>query len=313
MKKKLWVLVSVPVLVLFAALAVFLTGSLHPRLDPTGESSGDMAPPTAADTGADTGGLKTSESKDAAGGSTTAAAATAPMTRAVISTGQVTIHTRSISRARAEVIRLVSSWDGIVADEQTTSDDHGRAVESTLTLRVPTAHFPEAMTAFADLGEVEQQSRKSEDVTTKVIDNDARVRAAERSIRQIEALLGRAEKLSDIISIESDLARRQADLDSLKSQQAYLADQTSQSTINVYLSLPSKAAPVQAETHGFLAGLSSGWTALGSATVVVLTLVGAVLPFAVLLLVLGVPIWLVVRRRLGAGAVSGGSAPARSA
>ena len=238
--------------------------------------------------------------------------ATAPMTRAVISTGQVTIHTKSISRARAEVIRLVSSWDGVVADEQTSSNARGRAVESTLTLRVPTARFAAAMAAFADLGDVEQQSRKSEDVTTKVIDNDARVRAAERSIRQIEALLGRAEKLSDIIAIESDLARRQADLDSLKSQQAYLADQTSQSTINVYLSLPSKVPPAKAETHGFLAGLSSGWTALGSATVATLTVVGALLPFAVLLTVLGVPIWLVVRRRL-AGGVSGGSAPARSA
>jgi hypothetical protein len=170
------------------------------------------------------------------------------------------------------------------------------------------------MTAFAGLGEVEQQSRKSDDVTTKVIDNDARVRAAERSIRQIEALLGRAQKLGDIISIESDLARRQADLDSLKSQQAYLADQTSQSTINVYLSLPSRAeAPTKAEAHGFVAGLSGGWTALGSTTVAVLTVVGAVLPFAVLLLILGVPVWLVVRRRIGAGSVSGGSAPARSA
>ena len=86
---------------------------------------------------------------------------------------------------------------------------------------------------------MEQQSRKSEDVTTKVIDNDARVRAAERSIRQIEACWAAREKLGDIIAIESDLARRQADLDSLKSQQAYLADQTSLSTINVYLSRPT--------------------------------------------------------------------------
>ena len=138
------------------------------------------------------------------------------------------------------------------------------------------------------------------------------MRAAERSIRQVEALLGRAEKLSDIIAIESDLARRQADLDSLESQQAYLADQTSQSTINVYLSLPSGEPPVEADTHGFLAGLSSGWSALGSATLVTLTVVGAVLPFAVLLLVVGVPVWLVVRRR-ASGGVSGGSAPARSA
>jgi hypothetical protein len=311
MKKKLLVLVSVPVLVLVAALAVFVNGSLHPGADETGGSSGGEVASTTADASAAEPGTRSSAG--ATSGSAGRAVAAAPMGRAVISTGQVTIHTRSIGRARAEVIRLVGSWDGVVADEQTSSNDRGRAVESTLTLRVPTSRFSEAMTAFADLGDVEQQSRKSEDVTTKVIDNDARVRAAERSIRQIEALLGRAEKLSDIIAIESDLARRQADLDSLKSQQAYLADQTSQSTINVHLSLPSKAAPAEAEAHGFLAGLSGGWTALGSATTVLLTVVGAVLPFAVLLVILGVPIWLVVRRRAGAAALSGGSAPARSA
>ena len=92
------------------------------------------------------------------------------------------------------------------------------------------------MDALARIGKVEHQSRKSEDVTTQVLDNDARVRAAERAIRQIEVLLGRADALRDIIAIESDLARRQADLDSLKSQQAWLEDQTSLSTINVQLS-----------------------------------------------------------------------------
>jgi hypothetical protein len=169
------------------------------------------------------------------------------------------------------------------------------------------------MAAFAGLGKVQQQDRKSEDVTTKVIDNDARVRAAERSIRQIENLLGRAEKLSDVIAIESDLARRQADLDSLKSQQAYLADQTSQSTINVYLSRSGDVRPVPEEARGFLAGLDDGWNAMKGATVVLLTVVGAVLPFLVVVLLLGVPLWVVVRRRLGAGSVSAGSAPARSA
>ncbi len=146
-----------------------------------------------------------------------------------------------------------------------------------------------------------------------MIDNEARVRAAERSIRQIENLLGRAEQLSDIIAIESDLARRQADLDSLKSQQAYLADQTSLSTISVYLSRPGAPRPETDEARGFLAGLDGGWTALKGATVILLTVLGAVLPFALALLVLGVPLRLVVRRRLLAGPISAGSAPARSA
>jgi hypothetical protein len=229
-----------------------------------------------------------------------------PLNREVISTGQISVSSASISKARADVIRLVTSYDGTIADEQTDSDERGRIHDSTLTLRVPTPSFAEAMDALARIGEVQHQSRKSEDVTTQVLDNEARVRAAERAIRQIEVLLGRANALRDIIAIESDLARRQADLDSLKSQQAWLADQTSLSTITVHLSRPGEAP--EDEARGFLAGLGDGWNAMQGATVVLLTVVGAVLPFAVLMALLGVPLWLVLRRR-----VSAGSAPARSA
>jgi len=224
------------------------------------------------------------------------ASATAPMTRKVISTGQVTLHAKDMAKARSEVIRLATSWGGSVADEQSSSDNHGRLSKSTLTLRVPSDHFDEAMSAFGALGKVEQRSQKSEDVTTKVIDTEARVRAGERSIQQIEALLSRAQKLGDIIAIESDLARRQADLDSLKSQQAWLEDQTSLSTVTVYLSRPVAHGTTH-EAKGFLAGLENGWHAFGVASVAALTALGAVLPFAVLLALVGVPAWWVVRRR----------------
>ena len=254
---------------------------------------------------ADESGGSTSSSGDAPG-AVKQSVSTTPLNRAVISTGQISVSTRSISEARAEVIRLVTSYDGTIADEQTDSDERGRIQDSTLTLRVPNSSFTEAMDDLARIGKVEHQSRKSEDVTTQVLDNDARVRAAERAIRQIEVLLGRARALRDIIAIESDLARRQADLDSLKSQQAWLEDQTSLSTISVQLSRPGEAP--EDEARGFLAGLGDGWDALGNTTVVLLTVVGAVLPFAVLVALVGVPVWMVLRRR-----VSGGSAPARSA
>ena len=94
------------------------------------------------------------------------------------------------------------------------------------------------MDALARIGKVEHQSRKSEDVTTQVLDNDARVRAAERASGRSRCCWAGPTRCGDIIAIESDLARRQADLDSLKSQQAWLEDQTSLSTINVQLSPP---------------------------------------------------------------------------
>jgi hypothetical protein len=267
-------------------------------------SSGDEPTGEPASRSSDASGGSSSTSGDASTG-VKQSVATTPLNREVISTGQISVSTRSISKARAEVFRLVTSYDGSVADEQTDSDQRGRINSSTLTLRVPTSDFGEAMDALARIGKVERQTRKSEDVTTQVLDNDARVRAAERAIRQIELLLSRADALRDIIAIESDLARRQADLDSLKSQQAWLEDQTSLSTINVQLSRPGEAP--EDEARGFLAGLGDGWDAMTNATVVLLTVLGAVLPFAVLLAIFGTPLWMVLRRR-----VSAASAPARS-
>jgi hypothetical protein len=296
---------------LVATALVVLLGVVVAALALGNRASGDLSSASiASDTAGGSTGSGVSALKSQPDSSARQASVTTPMTRAVISTGQVTLHAKDISHARAEIVRLVASWGGSVANEETTSDNHGQIADSTMTLRVPSNHFDDAMDAFGTLGEVEQRSQKAEDVTTKVIDNDARVRAGERSIQQIESLLSRAERLGDIIAIENDLARRQADLDSLKSQQAWLTDQTSLSTINVYLSRPA-AHTTTHETKGFFAGLENGWHAFGTATVAVLTAFGAVLPFALLLALLGVPLWWVVRRR--AGRLSAGSVPARSA
>lgn len=256
-------------------------------------------------------GLGASTSSRGAGST---AAGVTPLTRAVVSTGQLTLRVRQVATARTDVVRLTTAAGGSVADEETTGDDRGGLVDSTLTLRVPTARFAGTMDALARVGDVDQQSRSSQDVTTKVIDNDVRVRAAERSLRQIELLLGRATKLGDIIAIESDLARRQADLDSLKSQQAFLSDQTSLSTITVHLGRTDHQAVPAKDARGFLAGLSGGWHALRSGTVVLLTALGALLPFVVLLglvAALALPLLRRLRDRRSV-TVSEPSAPART-
>ena len=286
-------LLAAPLLVLLGACGGGSTSTTD-ATDPAGRDGSTSTGPEVVAPAPETG-LTTQDAGARSGGSTSTKAAVAPISRAVISSGQVSLHADSLLEARAEILRLTSSWNGQVADEQTSSGDGGRIVESTITLRVPSAKFAQAMDALGTLGEVDQTSRSSEDVTTQVIDNGARVRAAERSIQQIERLLSKATQLSDIIAIESDLARRQADLDSLRQQQAYLADQTSLSTIDVHLSRTAPP-PAATKTTGFLAGLSDGWHALTASTMVLLQALGALLPFALLGLVLGVPLWLVVRR-----------------
>lgn len=284
---------ALPLLLVVLLLALAGCGGAGARTasSDAGSAADAAAPQTldAADGGAD----GSATSRAVTGGTPTALL---PQQRAVVSTGAVTVATRDVDEAREEAMTRVAGWRGTVADERTRSDRDGTARSSTLTLRVPAARFDEAMASLADLGRVQRQTRSAEDVTTQVVDTGARVRAAERSIRRIEVLLGRAQELRDVIAIESDLAQRQADLDSLRSQQAYLADQTAQATLVLRLQRRDAAAPAQ-DARGFLTGLRDGWDALGSSTVAAATVVGAVLPFALLLALVGVPAAFVVRRR----------------
>lgn len=159
---------------------------------------------------------------------------------------------------------------------------------------MPEASFEKALDALGRLGTVRSRQQSVEDVTTQVIDNAARIKAQAASVASIERLLARATTIGEIMSIERELSTRQAELDSLKQQQKWLADQTSLSTVHLSVSRPAKDDDDQS---GFLGGLERGWDALGDSAVAVATGVGAVLPFAAVLALVGVPAWLLVQRR----------------
>ncbi len=87
----------------------------------------------------------------------------------------------------------------------------------------------------------------------------------------------------------------------MKGQLAYLEDQTTLSTITVYLEqTPEASAPVEPEPDdiAFVGGLKGGWHALSQAGAGLATVAGALLPFAFVVLLIGAPLTVVTRRRL---------------
>lgn len=235
------------------------------------------------------------ESSGTDGGAVANVASTPVIDRAVIASGSLRLTTRNLADARQDALGLVHGFGGHVADEQSRSDAKGRLDRVDLTLRVPVASFEKALDALGRLGTIRDRQQSVEDVTTQVIDNAARVKAQAASVASIERLLARATTIGEIMSIERQLSTRQAELDSLKQQQKWLADQTSLSTVHLSLSRPAKAA--DEEKSGFLGGLERGWDALGDSAVALATGVGAVLPFAAVLALVGVPAWVLVQRR----------------
>jgi hypothetical protein len=294
----------VTVITMTAVLAACSSGSSDSGADRAFSDQSSASDGSGGSGGSDAGGVSAEDSatsRDLSSASGDAPAS--PETeRAIISSGTVSLTSKDVGAARQDVQRIVDAQGGEVTEEDTETDDDGETSYARMVLRVPSSAFDAAMQALEDVAVLRASTRGSEDVTTQVIDTGVRVRAQEASLKRVETLLAEARTLKDIIWIESQLTDRQAELDSLKSQQTWLKDQTSLSTITVDITAKAEAEAEgpDDEPAGFLSGLKGGLDALGGTAVVVATVVGALLPFAVVLLVLGLPVWLFLRRRRSA-------------
>ena len=126
--------------------------------------------------------------------------------------------------------------------------------------------------------------------------------------------MSRASDIGQVVALEGELSRREADLESLESQLSALRTSVAMSPLTVLLNTPGTAPVTDA---GFVAGLRSGWDAFTASARGLLTAIGAVLPFAALgALIAGGIVWWIRRRRTGpaargsaaTGPATGGSA-----
>jgi Domain of unknown function (DUF4349) len=145
------------------------------------------------------------------------------------------------------------------------------------------------------LGEVRNRFRTAEDVTEEVVDVEARITSQRRSIDRIRALLDQAADIDDVVRIESELAARESELDSLLRRQEELAKLTALATVTVTFLRPGTDA--EEAPAGFVSGLRGGWNALVDAAQVAAAVVGALLPFAIVAAAVGVPAWWGIHRR----------------
>jgi hypothetical protein len=216
--------------------------------------------------------------------------------RAVISTGDLQLVANDVSTARAKVDAVLAADGGHVADENTITNKKGVVTDTHLVLRVPSTEFDAAMQKLAGIATLRSAQRKGVDVTTEVIDVKARIAAERAGVRRLRQLVSRSADLRALLAVERALTARQGELESLRQQQAYLADQTSLATITVDISRRTTPPPPVGHRGGFIGGLQHGWQAFTATVNGVLVAVGAALPFAIVVALIGIPAWLVMRR-----------------
>jgi len=262
------------------------------------------APGTASDAGSKAGALDSSAVKPR-----------------VVRTAQVVVQVDGqLSAAAARVRAVAQSVGGSVGDETTTyaatgdTSTKSRPGESVLVLRVPTDALDRALSLITGSGGVGRElsrSATSEDVTGDLADLQSRVATQRASVTRVRALLAQATSLQQVVTIESEVTKREAELEAAEARQAALSDRADFATLTVDLRTPAVVPPPPpGQPNAFLDGLSSGWHAVTASTAVVLTVLGALLPVAVVLAILGGPVlWWLRRRRTAAPVAPPPTAP----
>lgn len=233
----------------------------------------------------------------------------APEGRMIARDATVSILVEDVLEGSARARAAAAAVEGYVVSEEVSpaSEAEGSRGYALIVLSVPSEDLDAVITELSGSGTVRSTRMTSEDVTEEFVDTSARVQTLEASIERVRALLGEAADIEDVVALERELSSREAELDALLAVQQSLRADVSRSTLTVELSSDEQLLTAAAEPpEGFLAGLRPGWAAFGATTAVLLTAVGAMLPFAIALALVAVPLVAFRRRR-----VLRGSAPAR--
>ena len=149
--------------------------------------------------------------------------------RIVIRAANAELVVESVAPAHARLVAVATSLGGRVEREVVTDRS------ATLMLRIPDARLEAAFDSLARVGDLTRRSIAAQDVTTAVIDLDARIASLVAARDRLRALHARAATVSEVLEVEKELARMQGELDSLEGRRAYLRDAAALSQLEVEL------------------------------------------------------------------------------
>jgi hypothetical protein len=202
--------------------------------------------------------------------------------RRIVKIGDVTIEVEDVDAAITDVRALAVELGGYVG----ATEAGDRSSGATLELRIPADRFDDALGRLRDAGDVLNESTHEEDVTTQIVDLEARIANLRASEATYRSLLERATDIEDILAVQSRLDEVRGQIEQLDAQRASLAGQADLSTLTVHLA--PQAVPVEETTEGWDPGAT-----VQEAVAALLTLAQGVLTALIWIAVVVVPLGIV--------------------
>lgn len=204
--------------------------------------------------------------------------------------GQASIEVKAVDDAVTRMRQTAAQFGGFVANTavRTGKDEQRSAM---LQLRVPSAQFDGAVAALSQLGKVESVSVNAEDVGEEYVDLGARLANARRvEARLAEMLATRTGKLSDVLTVEQELARVRQEAERYEARMRWLERRATLSSLDVsihekipLIDTPSGRGPI-------IEAFAEAWERMVSLVAWLIAMLGVLVPVGALIL-LGALVW----------------------
>lgn len=216
--------------------------------------------------------------------------------RKIIRNANLTLETDKPEAAGQKIASIAESKGGFVisSETRTSGANESSFTSVSITLRVPAAQFDAAVAEMRQAStRVVQEKVSGQDVTEEFIDLEARIRSQKALEAQFLEIMKQARSVNDALEVQRQLAEVRGEIEKVEGRRKFLENQTSFSTISITLNAPALFA---SRSTGFGSQL---WQAFGdgidAALFLILGLIRVFLALLPLLILFGIPIWLLIR------------------
>ncbi len=226
-----------------------------------------------------------------------------PGLRHVIRRGSVDLAVKD-TRAKVDDIReIVREADGIVSSSYIYEIREGQ-YGARMTLRIPEKHFEAVLDQLETLGKATNVQTELEDVTMQYVDLRSRLNNQIAQEKRLTEILEMAENVEEVLEVERELNRVRGEIESMSARLTQLEDQITFSTINVSLreeTIPTgtvSPAPFQNLGERIMHSLYGSINFILNSVSLIILVFAAVIPVLIILALIGLVVWLLVRRSL---------------
>jgi hypothetical protein len=216
----------------------------------------------------------------------------------LIRTASLQLTVQDVDSAIGDLRTLLKQQQGDLYnfDDQRGGDGSRRHVN--LELKVPQANLDTTLEALTKLGTVVNTQVSADDVTTQIVDTEARLKNLRQQEAMTQKIMERSGSIKDVLAVSKELSQVRDQIERLDAQVKQLKTQVAYSTIKLQITAAIVGGPVNQNTFGQQVHDRWNRSTRGATQLVIgLTLLGiGLIPFLPFLLLLGAGLYILRRQ-----------------